>query len=249
MSPRPPSARKGLLFSIALLLLLAAPGVARADGGPWLPLEVNNRWEYVTAGGGYAEAITGTLDLLGRTVFVKSYIGGPDNGLENYWLTDADGSVLLAGFNNRPASFALAFDPPLRYLAVPPALGLTWDSHALVRNLPDLAVVDSVDIHWQEMEDVSLTVPAGTYHSFGVGQVVAPVAPRAALVRADGQTFSLDGRRLATNGAINSNATDWYAQGVGVVQLQSSALYQLRWFGNPLPVARTTWGSIKQLYR
>jgi hypothetical protein len=246
------STRSGLFTSIALLLVFVVPVPAHAGGDSWLPLQIGNRWVYTIPGGGvYSEVITTTFQLHGRTVFVKKYIGGPHDGLENYWLTDSDGNVFLAGVNNRAGGGdASGYEPPVKLFATTPSLGLTWDTRVALYDLLTGVVIDSLDFRCEVLEDVSLTVPAGQFHAFGVGTDVTFAGPSPSLTRADRQAFTLDGRLLVTaKNRVNSVATMWYAQGVGVVQFEPGGGYQLQSFGNPTEVARTTWGRVKSLYR
>ena len=124
-----------LVFA-ALVAVTVAPTAARGD--PWLPLDVGNRWEYGGTGGAHqVETITGQRIVRGRVVSVKSYDEGPDAGLENYWLLDADGSVLLAGFMRPSEGIAWAYEPPIRVLPVPPVVGPQPFQNAVVYDLRD----------------------------------------------------------------------------------------------------------------
>ena len=232
--------------AIVLLTLVSAPSIVRGDS--WMPLDIGTRWEYRGVGGAHqVEMITGQANVRGRIVAVKSYSDGPDAGLDNYWLLDADGSVLLAGFLNPSAAFALAYEPPIRFLAVPTDPGPKPVQHIVAHNLFTDAVVGSFDIQMELTGNVVLTLPAGTYQAVGVGQV----APATAQSLATGISFALDGRRLPPGDASVSAVTpsDWYSYGVGVVMLQSSDLFQLVSFGVPTATASSTWGAIKRLYR
>jgi hypothetical protein len=233
-------------ITLALLAVLTAPA---AHAGDWLPLIVGNHWDYVDgSSAAYSEQITGSISLLGRTVFVKSYIGGSDNGLVNYWQSDASG-VYLAGFDNASAAFALAYDPPIKWLAVPPALNAIWHTPAVAYELPAMTVFANLDIQLQVMEDVVLTVPAGNFHCFGVGQVPIAGAQDGVVLSSIGQEFTLDGRRVRAGAQTLSDATDWYSDNVGDVQIRSSALWMLSSYGAPTATAASTWGAIKRLYR
>jgi hypothetical protein len=234
---------------LVLALALVLPAAARGDG-VWQPLDVLTHWHYaVDGGGGEDVTITGTTTLLSRTVAVKHYSGGIDDGLDQYWLTGPDGEVLLAGFN-RPG-FGLAYDPPIALLETPPALGLTWWTDATIHLLPALTVSDSLHIQWAVFEDVVLDLPIGSLPAFGVGQTGAAVAAPAAATLAASRGFTIDGRRIPDGATTNvSNATDWYSENIGVVQYQVGGTYhRLTTFDRPDAVARSSWGRIKRIYR
>lgn len=234
------------LTVVVLLTLVSAASIAHGDS--WMPLAPGTRWEYRGVGGAHqVETITGQTNVHGRVVAVKSYSEGPDAGLDNYWLLDADGSVLLAGFLNPSDLFALAYEPPIRYLAVPPEAGPKPAQHIVAHDLFTDAVAFEFDIQMEQTGNVVLTLPAGTYQAVGVGQV----APPAGQALARGMSFTLDGRPLAVRDALGSELTptDWYSYGVGNVMYQSSDLFQLVGFGLPTATASSSWGAIKRLYR
>lgn len=230
---------------LLLALTLTVPGSAQSD--PWQPLEVGRSWEYRGVGGKHqVEQITGTRVLRGRTVAVKAYSEGDDAGLENYWTVGVDGTVFLCGFNNQSfVPFAVAYEPPIAYLPGPPALGASRTTDVTAYNVSDGSVFATFTIHFSIQEEVDLVLPAGTFHALGTGQGLP--APRG--LQSGSRAFSLDGRVLspALPGAT-SNATDWYSDGVGIVQYFSSDLFQLVSLGPPTSIAHSSWGAIKRLY-
>ena len=236
------------LAAAALLSLRAAPA-AGADQAPFMPLEVGRYWEYAGISGAHqVETITGTRTILGRTVFVKSYAEGLDAGLQNFWLTGPDGEVLLAGFDTATHDLALAYDPPITFCGGAPSLGDVWITHVTVYNIADLSLFDTFDIAYSALELPMLSVPAGAFDCVGVGQVL--VGPSPARVRLAGRTVALDGRQLVgAQDALSTNATDWFAWGVGVVQYVTSDTYQLVGYGMPTAALRGSWGALKALYR
>jgi hypothetical protein len=253
-----PCLDRRLLAALTLASVLVLPAVASAS--PWMPLAEGTLWEYLGVGGLHqTQVINGTTTLFGRTLAVKNYIEGGDAGLQNFWMTGPDGSVLLGGFNNVGAGFALAYDPPIVMLAAAPTLGMTWSTHAMAYTMPSMTEYGPIDIVWEVFEDVVLDVPLGSYPAFGVGQappVAAPVITVAAHGTMPTRTFTLDGRLVDATGkaagdgvATVSNATDWYSGGIGVVQYRTDDLYQLFAFAPPLPAASSTWGSIKRRFR
>jgi len=236
------------LAAVVTLGLVSPPSIALP--GPWMPLAIGTQWEYQgDAGGHQVQTITGQKIVRGRSVAVKSYAEGVDAGLENYWLLDTDGSVLLAGFRNPSAALALAYEPPIRYLPVPPGVGPQPVQHIVAHDLLTDAVVNEFDFQI-ELSVVQLTLPinpAAPYFTAAVGQLGPPSGP--ALV---GRTsFTLDGRHLPTgqHSSASATPTDFFVQGLGDVAYQSSELFALLGFGQPTPVATSSWGRLKRLYR
>ena len=238
-----------LALALATALAFRAAPAAIADQGPFMPLEVGWHWEYAgLAGSHQTEIITGTRTLLGRTVFVKSYGEGADAGLENFWLNGPNGEVLLAGFDTATHDLAFAYDPPITLCGGAPSLGDIWTSHVTIYKLADLSVYDTIDIAHSALELPTLSVPAGTFDCVGVGQVL--VGPSPARVRLAGRVFTMDGRQVvARQDALSTNATDWFARGVGVVQYATADTYQLVGYGMPTAALRGSWGALKVLYR
>lgn len=235
--------------SLVPVLLVAASSFVRPQpvaADPWQPLDVGRRWEYRSVGGAHqVETIIGTLVLRGRSVAAKYYAEGSDAGLENYWMNGADGTVFLCGFSSPSAGLALAYEPPIAYLPGPPALGVSRTTNVTAYNIGDGTVNSSFAITCAVLQEADLSLPAGMFHALGTGQV-APVRP--AIVTARG-TYSLDGRSLGGPSAgLGAAASDWYSDGVGDVQYQSTDLYQLIGFGLPTPATRSSWGAVKRLF-
>ena len=235
-------------MTAVLALAAAAPALA-GSSQPMMPLTPGFYWDYVSPGGVHQfEAIGGTLTLLGRTVTEKGYTGGPDAGLVNWWLTGPAGEVQLAGFDNPTAGLSLAYDPPITVCGGTPLAGDLWLTHVTAYQLPTMAVYATFDLTYGLIEEVDLTLPAGTFHTFGVGQVVF-AAPFAA---AGGAALGLDGRSLGTGPAATraaASASDWYSPGVGDVQFVASDLFRLESYGVADPVHAATWGQVKQRWR
>jgi len=234
------------LAACTVLAALFVPVSALA--GDWLPLSIGNRWEYRGVGGAHqVETITGQTTVRGRTVAVKYYAEGVDAGLENYWYLDPDGSVRLAGFKN-PGGLAYAYEPPVRILHAPPVVGIIDLPSAIdVHDLLTDALLFTTFFSYDVAEHVSLTLPAGTFDSWGVGQVITLPSPGLK----SGSRLGIDGRTMASSGAsiYSLDETDWFSEGTGDVQYRSSELMQLVAFGRPTPVLATSWGTLKRLYR
>ena len=162
------------------------------------------------------------------------------------WLLAFDGSVLLAGFHSPSAGLGFVYEPPIRYLPVPPALGDQPFQPIAYYDFTTDALLFSGAVRIDVLEDVWLSLPAGTYHSFGVGQYVPLPGPAAA-----GARLTLDGRVVtSTSKSIGIlQPTDWFSEGVGTVMYSSGELYQLGSVGGPTPTAKSSWAAIKRLYR
>ena len=220
-----PSAHvRGLVTCAAFLLmggLLAASSASAAD---WLPLKLGNEWTYVDDGDNpHTETFTEIGHVRGRRVFVREYIGGPDDGLYNFWLKDAEGGLLLAGYYKPWYPFGLAYEPPVKIFPGVPAIGVEYSTHVYAISIPDNAPYAEFTVYMSVQQQVTLNVLAGTFTCFGVGQV-APPGP--SFTAAPGVTLGLDGRVIrdasSSLGTGPDTATEWYADGVGLVQYNSS---------------------------
>ena len=230
-------------LAFALLLLSTA-----ATAGPWMPLSPGTRWEYQgDAGGHQVESITGTTTLHGRVVAIKYHAEGVDTGLENYWLLDADGSVLLAGYFSPAQGSGLVYEPPIRFVPVPPVLGPQPFVLTAFHDFATDAVIVTVPVRYDVTQDLMLSLPAGVYHAYGVGRYISLPEPNGAT----GAQFSLDGRLVMPRGKsiYYFDTSDWFSEGVGEVQYNVGELYQLRSFDLPTATVRSTWSAIKHLYR
>jgi len=228
-------------FPVLATLVLPYGGSALAQ--PYFPLAIGNSWDYQTPGGVHeTQTITGTTTLLGHTVFVNTYTNNPDNaGLENYWQVGSNGGVLLLGFYRNNDGFGELYDPLIDYVDAPLAVGKTWSSESAIYDLPGMIPDGTLAISFTAYEDVTLTVPAGTYQAFGIGLVFTP-----------GFTKTAAGGRLNIDGTLRVTAdqpTDWYAAGVGEVQYGTGDLFQLAGLNLPTPATALSWGHVKAAYR
>jgi hypothetical protein len=233
---------------IALLLVLSASAAATrpASAQSYLPLAVGNHWDYASLDGYHeTQRITGTIELNGRTVFVKSYEQSTSNtGLENYWIEDANGRLLLCGYYiSSPDSGGIVYEPPLCLVDAPLALGKNWTATVQAYRLPGMVPETPWQAQFEVLEAGDLVTPAGTFPASGVGQT---------------QIFpTLLAGRSASGEAVGASAgksaavapMDWYSPGVGVVQYNADAVYQLTGYGFPTAIVASTWGRLKSLYR
>lgn len=254
MTPRPP--RRTAIpaaFALGVFVALFAPGPARAD---WLPLDIGNQWRYMDeADDPHLEEITDPIHVRGRHMVVKSYSGGVDDGLINFWMLDTDGSVLLGGYYRAIVPFGLVYEPPVKVFPGAPSVGLGWYQHTRAIAIPDNVTYGEFDTWWQVQGHMTIVNQAGSFDAFGAGQV-APPDPSAApglVVSQQGQVLALDGRvvrpRTGTSAAGPESSFDWYANDVGLVQYSAGKLYQLVSYLLPTPAAPSSWGRIKSLYR
>ena len=123
--------------------------------------------------------MTGFLIVRGRTVAVKQYLEGVDAGLENYWLTAFDGSVLLAGFYRLADNYGYAYEPPIRLFPAPPVLGDQPFQPIAVYDIVTQSLLFSASVRYDVLEDVMLSLPAGTFHAYGIGRYIPLPGPGA----------------------------------------------------------------------
>src|SRR5262245_20312319 len=73
--------------------------------------------------------------------------------------------------------FGLAYEPPIRYFPVPPAVGPQPPQSVTIHDYLTDALVGTASARFDVLEDVTLVVPAGSFHAYGVGQVAVPGTP------------------------------------------------------------------------
>lgn len=233
---------KRSILQLALLLLMAA---SAAHAQSYMPLAVGNHWSYATPSGAHDDQlVTGTKTILGRSVYVITYgAGGVNAGLENYWIPQLEGGVYLCGFWHEGDQFGILYDPPILFVNAPLELGKAWAISFRTWRLPGMIDDGPLDLGLEVMEEADLALPAGTLHSFGIGQTLPPTIRTPA-----GSLRTLDGKVPTTQ---SSMASDWFSAGVGYVQYQygENDPFQLTSFDVPTPVAVTTWGRLKGRYR
>jgi len=246
--------RLQLVCALAAALAFAAlpPMILPADEAraQWLPLAIGNEWTYMDEGDEpHVEAITDLGRVRGRRMYVKSYVGGPDDGLLNFWALDDDGSVLLGGYYKPWYPFGLVYEPPVRVFPGSPAVGLEWTTHSVAYSVPDNVFYAEFDLYWRVQQEVTLVLQAGTFNAFGVGQV----APPAVSLSPEGQAWTLDGRVAGPSAGARFNgpdsASEWYSDGVGLVKYDVGEPFHLSAYNFATPAVTSSWGRIKQLYR
>lgn len=144
----------------------------------------------------------------------------------------------------------MAYDPPIKMVEAPLFLGRTWTT-------PGVQLHDLDGTPWdQEPADSSLkvysaesvVVPAGSFFAYGVGRDDAAPPMRGK----DGSGYDVFGYRLGPAGRdVRDEATTWYADGVGVVQLAGSMagqVHSLLAYGPAVTAETMTWGRVKRLF-
>jgi hypothetical protein len=246
----------GRLISTAVfgvLVLVAGPRSLGATS--YHPLEVGTEWHYASdAGETQSTVITGTRDVLGVLTAVRheevTEADTIEQVFENFWTCDIDGNLYLHGAINYTYGFDTAYIPPLRWVQSPLSYGLTWTTaDVLMCRLDGTDCWDPFDYSLTVYSEGNVSVPAGTFYSYGVGQLLPPPALRAP----SGHRFDVLGRHLAATERPELPVTvEWYSEGVGCVQFGSESypghiMRLIEW--TPSPVRRTTWGGVKSLYR
>jgi hypothetical protein len=246
----------GRLISTAVLgvlVLVAGPGALRATS--YQPLELGTEWHYANDSGQTQSAIiTGMRDVLGVLTAVRheevTEADTIEQVFENFWTCDIDGNLYLHGAINYTYGFDTAYIPPLQWIQSPLSYGLTWTTaDVLMCRLDGTDCWDPFDYSLTVYYEGNVSVPAGTFYSYGVGQLLPPPVLQAP----SGQRFDVLGRHIAeTERPEQGVEVEWYSAGVGRVQFGFEAhpehiMRLIEW--TPSPVSRTTWGSVKALYR
>ena len=220
-----------------LIILLAGPAYAE----DYLPLETGNFWSYVSDEGLYdMRVVLDPVPLLDGNPYPIEYIISTNNqGLVNYWTSEPDGGVLLWGFWRE--TWGIAYDPPIRMVDAPLFVGKAWNNTVESYSLPDLVPYMTFDFNYTVSEDPVLTVPAGEFPTFGIGE---PDPEGKRLL--DGR-FTLCGELITDKTVVVDN---WWSLGVGIVQENLGGLMKLETYtDHPVAVEVSSWGEVKALYR
>lgn len=171
---------------------------------------------------------------------------------ENFWTDDATGNLFLHGAVNYTYGVGWMFAPPIQMVASPLSLGRAWTTEGVQAYDLDGTPWGSDPFAYplRVFTEGSLSVPAGPFYAYGVGSdATAPP-----LLGRDGRSFDLLGRRVEPESAKrDGEATDWYSEGVGVVQMRTTAdeaqAFKLVSHGPSVAAETPTWGKIKNAYR
>ena len=236
---------------LALVLLLLAPSTGAIN---YHPLDLGTEWHYANEiGQAQSRVMTGQLTVLGvETVVRHEEITEGDEVVdifESFWTCD-DGDLYLHGAVNLMDPFEAAYVPPIMILDAPLELGNTWSTEGVQWCLLDgTNCTEGVDYHWMVYTEGYVSVPAGLFYAYGIGQYLPPFPLRAP----SGERFNLFGRHIRDEvAAAHRDATEWYSENVGGVQHGSYTWpeYTMRlitW--QPVPVEHRDWGRIKALFR
>ena len=222
-----------------LIIFLASPVTAE----DYLPLETGNFWSYITESGAEETLVVGEpVPIFQDYPYPIEYTTGEGGnlGLINFWTSESDGGVLLWGFS-RP-TWGYLYQPPIRMVDAPLYVGKTWSTTVDMYDLPDTTFFQTATFTFEVFEDPELTLPAGTFPTFGIGD------------QEPGALSILDGRYTPWGEVTTRNdrgASVWYSLGVGLVQYDGFAgLWQLEtWTDDPVGVEVSSWGAVKALYR
>ena len=244
--------RHALAFAALLPLWTLAPAVgAAAVGTDWMPNAPGTRWIYQAGGGSRDTVIQQEPTTFEGLDVIENRFGesGIDAGLRQYWEVQGsgpDGVLLFHGAWRPHEDFGIHWVPPLRWMQGPPALGNEHSEVTVPILLPAHDVGDTVHFTFRVTESITLPV-LGFTTAWGVGYTTLPALFRS---RA-GRAYTLTGRAIPTGKAGTGviPTFEWWAPGFGEVQWNSGELWTLVQFDLPTPVANTTWGRIKRLYR
>ena len=202
----------------------------------YLPLFLGNHWEYDSVGGNHEnQDVEDTMTIWGHEVYVIRYHESTDNeGLENYWTTQSDGDVELWGYHRTLDGFGAVYDPPILLVDAPPYLGKTWSQEIDYYSYPGLVYTGTFEIGFEVYEEGWVSVPAGEFFAYGIGQALPPGIPLG--VRLDGSVGDIQAA---------GEPWEWWSANVGQVQYGGNDLYQLSLYGLPTPIRTMSWGQIK----
>jgi len=222
---------------IGLAILTFASGVAANDYFPMCPGSV---WEYtgLETAEPYVTTCTGVEDFWGVECSVFARSGPGDEGLLNYYFVGEDGGIFLRGWFRQLSDWGYLHEPGIEILSANPALGQQWCDTVDMYSLPGHTYSTTFEICFSVLEETDLSLPAGTFHAFGIGEIMPPM-----LIPG----YDLFGRERSSS---LSDASRWYSDQVGLVQFLSADMYQIA--GYSLPPSATevaSWGRIKTLYR
>jgi len=233
------------------IFLLALVGRSVAFSYEYHPLAVGSHWEYYsTLHGAQSSSIVGEEVVLGVITRVRRQVQ-PDQVWENFWSSDSAGNLYLHGGRNFTYPVEVAYAPPIKMVAAPLLLGKVWVTPGV--RFCDLDGTpwegDSFDFAFQVYTEGRLTVPAGEFYAYGVGPDTGP----GLMFTTRQGTFDMFLQWVGDSQLTAGNATEWYADGVGVVQQCNDtnteyAFHLLSYWLPPVSTQPTTWGRLKAMF-
>jgi hypothetical protein len=238
--------------SVALLpIVMGLAGAAAAQPPDYFPLTPGLLWEYESAQGSTWTILAGGVqEVLGvPTRILEETISIPELQLvQNFWTVDAQGLVFLHGAVNLTHPFVAAYQPPIQWLDAPLTVGASWGTtFDYYDNLAGGTPIGAGTVVFYCNDEADLTVPAGVFHAFEVGEIVPPPP---IMVR-DGQVFDARGYWLGkANKEEGRDEGRWYNDGTGLVQQDYlGEMFQLTSWNGPVAAQGASWGQVKSLYR
>jgi hypothetical protein len=247
------SAGKRLTVSCALMLvlfLIASPVSGRAQD--YLPLDIGNEWYYESdLGETQLMTIIGEEVILGTVTRVRRQEMETDL-FENFWTSDGAGHIYLHGARNLVDDFEVAYLPPIRMVDAPLGLGKAWVTEGVrVHDLDGTPwESDPFDYPLRVHSEGFVSVPAGEFYSYGIGYDMG-----ALLVQSpSGEFYDVFGRHIPAGEVLaEADITDWYSDGIGLVQHTIHAAgqhaLQLHWWTTTVSAEGCSWGRVKGLFR
>jgi len=241
----------GACVPMLLLVLVVCPVSGAAQD--YFPLDIGNEWYYESD---LAETqlmtIIGEEVILGTVTRVRRQEMEADL-FENFWTRDSAGNLSLHGARSLMYDdFEVAYLPPIRMVDAPLELGKSWVTEGVLPHDLDGTPWDGepFDYPLTVYSEGFVSVPAGEFYSYGVGFDTGPLL----LQSPSGDAFDVFGRHIAVEEILTEvNTTDWYCDGIGLVQHTTYAAgqhaLQLHWWSTPVSTESSSWGRVKRLFR
>lgn len=239
-------------LALAFVTVFLAGQSASSEVPRYFPVELGWTWDYAhDVMGTEVNQITGTRLVRGRVTQIqrRQQIGTQyPQVVENYWSVDEEGDVFLHGGQNFTFPIVIAYEPPIRLVDAPLSIGKSWESPFTYCNSLDLDGTCQGPYPYPLVVvfEGNITVPAGTFYTYGVGYDDQPPS-----ISVAGNNFDIFARyrgEASSEGALVAEASDWYCDGVGLVQFDA---FKMTGWSPPGTTAtdESSWGSIKRLFR
>jgi hypothetical protein len=238
-------------WSVILATLILFVNLSEsAKGYEYYPLAIGTMWYYENdLGETNLMSIVREETLLGAMTHVRLKQGS--QVIETYWSVDTDGHVYLHGGRNFTYPFELAYLPPLRMVDAPLYLGKEWVTEDVgLYDFQGNFQGDEFDYPLEVYFEGELVLPAGTFHSYGIGFDLNPVF----VDGPSGEIYDVQLNRIDPSDARSrEDVTDWYTDGVGPVQYTITTppetWFKLHWWNPSTRARESTWGQIKTLFK